>query len=133
MLAVRGLRAGYGAIEVLRGVDLDVRRGEVVTLIGANGAGKTTLMMTLAGAHTPTAGTIDFEGNSIFGLPSHHVVGKGISLVKEGRGILAPMSVEENLLLGGYLRSPQQIAEAMQHIYALFPILAERRRQPGAH
>ena len=131
MLAVRGLKAGYGAIEVLRGVDLDVRRGEIVTLIGANGAGKTTLMMTLAGAHSPSAGSVEFEGNSIFGLPSHQVVGKGISLVKEGRGILAPMSVEENLLLGGYLRSRQQISEATESVYALFPILAERRRQPG--
>ena len=131
MLAIRGLKAGYGAIEVLRGVDLDVRRGEIVTLIGANGAGKTTLMMTLAGAHSPSAGIIEFEGNPIFGLPSHQVVGKGISLVREGRGILAPMSVEENLLLGGYLRSRQQVSEAIESIYALFPILAERRRQPG--
>ena len=131
MLAVRDLKAGYGAIEVLRGVDLSVRAGEIVALIGANGAGKTTLMMTLAGAHTPSAGTIELENKSIFGLQSHRMVANGISLVKEGRGILAPMSVEENLLLGGYLRTPHQIAEAIEHIYALFPILAERRRQPG--
>ena len=131
MLSVRSLRGGYGSIEVLRGVDLDVQRGEIVTLIGANGAGKTTFMKTLAGVHAPGSGTIDFEGSSIFGLQSHQVVARGISLVREGRGILAPMSVEENLLLGGYLRSPQQAAEAIEYIYGLFPILAERRRQPG--
>ena len=131
MLSIRSLRSGYGSIEVLRGVDLDVQSGEIVTLIGANGAGKTTLMKTLAGVHPPGSGTIDFEGNSIFGLQSHQVVARGISLVREGRGILAPMSVEENLLLGGYLRSPQQVATAIEYIYGLFPILAERRRQPG--
>ena len=129
MLSVRSLRGGYGSIEVLRGVDLDVQRGEIVALIGANGAGKTTFMKTLAGVHAPGSGTIDFEGSSIFGLQSHQVVARGISLVREGRGILAPMSVEENLLLGGYLRSPQQAAEAIEYIYRAVP---DSRRAPAS-
>ena len=131
MLQVSDLDAGYGAIKVLRGVGLHVKSGEIVTLIGANGAGKTTLMMSLAGALSPTSGKIEFEGASIFGLKSHQIVARGINLVKEGRGILAPMSVEENLMLGGYLRSSAQIATAIDQVYEMFPILAQRRRQSG--
>ena len=131
MLVVRDLTAGYGALEVLRGVSLEVRSGGIVAIIGANGAGKSTLMMALAGSLPPTGGTIEFQGQSIFGLKSHQIVGRGISLVKEGRGILAPMSVEENLLLGGHLRPRRDVVVAVEEVYALFPILADRRRQPG--
>jgi branched-chain amino acid transport system ATP-binding protein len=131
MLRVSDLNAGYGAIKVLRDVSLQVMPGEIVTLIGANGAGKTTLMKALAGALAPTSGKIEFEGTSIFGLKSHRIVAMGINLVKEGRGILAPMSVEENLMLGGYLRKPAEIATAIDQVYEMFPILAQRRRQPG--
>ena len=131
MLRVSNLNAGYGAIKVLQDVALQVMPGEIVSLIGANGAGKTTLMMSLAGALMPESGEIEFEGQSIFGLKSHRIVARGVSLVKEGRGILAPMTVEENLMLGGFLRSSAQVASGMDRVYDMFPILAERRRQPG--
>ena len=131
MLRVSNLNAGYGAIKVLQDVALQVMPGEIVSLIGANGAGKTTLMMSLAGALMPESGEIEFENQSIFGLKSHRIVARGVSLVKEGRGILAPMTVEENLMLGGFLRSSAQVASGMDRVYDMFPILAERRRQPG--
>ena len=102
MLTIAGLRAGYGKIEVLHDVALTVAQGQIVTLIGANGAGKTTLLKTISGLIRPTAGTIEFEGESIVRRPAHKIVARGISHVPEGRAILKRMTVFDNLRMGAY-------------------------------
>jgi branched-chain amino acid transport system ATP-binding protein len=134
MLKVRNLEAGYGALKVLRQVSLHVSAGEIVTLIGANGAGKSTLLRALAGLLAPRGGEVLFDGASIRGLPAQRVVGLGIALVPEGRQVFAAMSVEENLVLGGYVaarrgRDGEGTARAFDQVYGLFPILRERSAQ----
>jgi len=134
MLKVRNLEAGYGALKVLRQVSLHVSAGEIVTLIGANGAGKSTLLRALSGLLAPRGGEVLFDGASIRGLPAERVVGLGIALVPEGRQVFAAMSVEENLVLGGYVaarrgRDGEGTARALDQIYGLFPILRERCAQ----
>jgi branched-chain amino acid transport system ATP-binding protein len=129
VLAIRGLKAGYGEIEVLHGIDLAVDKGEIVTLIGANGAGKTTLLKTISGLIRPAGGAIDFEGRSIVRLPAHRIVGLGISQAPEGRAILKRMSVYENLLMGAYSRSDKDIRPDADAVMQRFPVLAERRTQ----
>ena len=124
MLQIDGLHSGYGRIEVLHGVTLNVARGEIVTLIGANGAGKTTLMQAVAGVQ-PSAGTIRFEGKDIARVPAHLRVGRGISLVPEGRQLFAPLSARDNLRLGTWSRSGAEIGKGFERICALFPMLAE--------
>lgn len=124
MLQIDGLHSGYGRIEVLHGVTLNVARGEIVTLIGANGAGKTTLMQAVAGVQ-PSAGTIRFEGKDIARVPAHLRVGRGISLVPEGRQLFAPLSVRDNLRLGTWSRSGAEIGKGFERVCALFPMLAE--------
>ena len=131
MLAVEGLKCAYGRIEVLHGVDLEVRRGEIVALVGANGAGKTTLLRTLSGVHPAFAGRIGFEGADITYAKPHARVGAGIVQVPEGRQIFAPLSVEDNLRLGGFRRSSGTPAKDIERIYSLFPILGEKRRLPA--
>jgi branched-chain amino acid transport system ATP-binding protein len=128
-LCIRGLRSGYGKIEVLRDVTLDVAQGQIVTLIGANGAGKTTLLKTISGLLRPSAGSITFEGKSIVRRPPHKIVELGISHVPEGRAILKRMTVIDNLRMGAYVRNDSEIAEDIEAALARFPLLLERRLQ----
>ncbi|MGC1883637.1 MAG: ABC transporter ATP-binding protein [Pseudolabrys sp.] len=128
-LSIRGLRSGYGKIEVLHDVTLDVARGQIVTLIGANGAGKTTLLKTISGLLRPSAGSITFEGKSIVRRPPHKIVELGISHVPEGRAILKRMTVIDNLRMGAYVRTDSKIAEDIEAALVRFPLLSERRLQ----
>jgi branched-chain amino acid transport system ATP-binding protein len=109
MLSVRGLRAGYGKIEVLHEMSIAVEQGQIVTLIGANGAGKTTLLKTISGLVRSSAGTIEFEGRNIAGMAAHKITGLGMSLVPEGRAILKRMTVIDNLRMGAYVRDDKDI------------------------
>ena len=129
MLAVRGLYSGYGKIEVLHDVSLDILQGQIITLIGANGAGKTTLLKTISGLLRPTAGTIELESANIARRPPHKIVKQGISHVPEGRAILKRMTVLDNLRMGAYVRSDSEIARDIESVLARFPVLSERRMQ----
>jgi branched-chain amino acid transport system ATP-binding protein len=132
MLSVRGLRAGYGKIEVLHDVSIDVAQGQIVTLIGANGAGKTTLLKTVSGLIRPAGGTIDFEGQSLVRRPAHKIVMLGMSHVPEGRAILKRMTALDNLRMGAYVRRDKEIDSDIEAVYARFPVLGERRAQLAA-
>jgi branched-chain amino acid transport system ATP-binding protein len=133
MLKIRNLDAGYGKLRVLKNISLHVDGGEIVTMIGANGAGKTTLLHTIIGLIKPTKGEIRFLGQSPIRTSVGRIVASGCALVPEGRQVFAPMSVEENLLLGGYVLHKEQgraaVLKELEHQYELFPILRERRRQ----
>jgi branched-chain amino acid transport system ATP-binding protein len=130
LLEVQGLRAAYGNIEVLHGLDLRVEEGEVVTLIGANGAGKSTTLRCLSRLHDAKAGKIVFAGKDLASAAAHDVVRLGLVHSPEGRRVFARMSVAENLDLGAYIRDDKaQIATDLQQVYDLFPVLAERREQ----
>ena len=129
MLQLSGVHAHYGHIHALRGIDLSVQVGEVVTLIGANGAGKSTLMMSLFGRPRASAGRIVFNGEDITGLPAHEVARRGIALVPEGRHIFPRMTVMENLQMGAVLADPLNFEVDLKRMFALFPILDERRHQ----
>ena len=131
MLSVDGLTSGYGRIEVLHGVSLDVRAGEIVTLIGANGAGKTTLLRAISGVQPIKAGSIRFDGQPIERLPSHARVALGIVQVPEGRQLFTPLSVEDNLRLGAWSRRAADLGSDLAGVYALFPMLAEMRGLPA--
>jgi branched-chain amino acid transport system ATP-binding protein len=127
LLAIENLRSGYGRIEVLHGISLEVARGEIVALVGSNGAGKSTLMRAISGVQ-PARGAIRFEGEEIAKLPPRDRIARGIVPVPEGRGLFAPLSVEENLRIGAWCRSDGEIGKDIEAVYALFPVLAERRR-----
>ena len=129
LLTVDGIRVSYGAVQALDDVSIRVAEGEVVTVIGSNGAGKTTLMKTIAGLLESLSGTISFEGQDITRLEAHAVVGKGVSLVPEGRQVFGQMSVHENLILGAYSRGGQALDDDFERSYKLFPRLHERRDQ----
>ena len=129
MLSVKNLRSGYGKIEVLHDLGLDIRQGQIVTLIGANGAGKTTLLKTISGLLRPSAGNIFFEGTDIARRRPHAVVALGISHVPEGRAILKRMTVLDNLRMGAYVRADAEIERDINAVLARFPVLAERRQQ----
>ena len=130
MLEVRGLAVSYGGIRAVKGIDLDVKRGELVTLIGANGAGKTTALKALAGLIRPAAGRIHYNNKDITAHPAFKLVREGLALVPEGRGIFGLLTVEENLAMGAYSRADRaQVAADFDRIYTVFPRLAERRRQ----
>jgi branched-chain amino acid transport system ATP-binding protein len=132
MLSVDDLHVRYGAITALRGISLTVAEGEIVGLIGANGAGKSTTLRSLVGIVRPTRGTIIFAGESLLGRTPESIVRRGISLVPEGRRIFPGLSVEENLRLGAAIqRDRAAIATDLERWYGFFPILGERRRQPG--
>jgi branched-chain amino acid transport system ATP-binding protein len=131
MLSLRGITAFYGAIQALKGVDLDVHLGEIVTLIGANGAGKSTLMMTICGAPRARTGRIVFDGRDITQLPTHEIMRLGIAQAPEGRRIFPRMSVHENLLMGAHNRPNTEIEESTELVFALFPRLKERMGQRG--
>jgi branched-chain amino acid transport system ATP-binding protein len=132
MLAVAGLRSGYGKIDVLHGVGLTVGQGQIVALIGANGAGKTTLLKTVSGLIRPAAGTIVFAGREIAGRPAHKIVALGMSHVPEGRAVLKRMSVLDNLRMGAYVRTDSEIERDIDAVMARFPALAERRHHLAA-
>ena len=130
LLEVRGLKVSYGGISAVRGIDLDVKIGELVTLIGCNGAGKTTTLKALAGVLKPVAGHIRYDGADITAHPAHGLVRRGLALVPEGRGVFGRLTVEENLAMGAYFRSDRVGIHAdFDRVYALFPRLAERCRQ----
>ena len=129
LLEVRGLTVAYGGIKAVKGIDFDVAEGELVTLIGANGAGKTTTLKALAGLLQPAAGTVRYDGRDIAGTPAHELVRLGIALVPEGRGVFARLTIDENLAMGAYTRRDAAVAADYDRAYALFPRLAERRRQ----
>ncbi len=129
MLEVRGLRAGYGGIEVLHGIDLDVVEGECVALIGANGAGKTTTLKTICGLLAPRAGSIRLRGREIAGLSGHAIVRAGVTMCPEGRQVFPQMSVVQNLRMGAYARSDDEQTADLERMMDMFPILRERARQ----
>ena len=132
MLRLRGVEAGYGGIVALHGVDLEVREGEIVTLIGANGAGKSTLLLTISGLVTSRQGAIEFAGEPIHRLAPNRIVERGLCQVPEGRRIFPHLTVQENLALGAYLRHDRQgIKDDFDYVFTLFPILASRRHQDG--
>lgn len=127
MLAVKNLRSGYGRIEALHGVSLDVAAGEIVTLVGANGAGKTTLLRAISGVQPISSGRIYFDGSAIEYTPPHERVALGIAQVPEGRQLFAPLSVEDNLKLGAWRRRRIDSSTDLHRVYDLFPMLAELR------
>jgi branched-chain amino acid transport system ATP-binding protein len=134
MLKIENLSAGYGKVQVLHGISLDVAKGSLVTLIGSNGAGKTTTLRALSGMIAPTGGRIMLGGEDIAGLPSHEIARRGLAHSPEGRRVFATLSVADNLLLGGFTRltgsRPRgEIARDLDRMYTLFPRLAERRAQ----
>ena len=132
MLEVKGLRVAYGGIQAVKGIDLTVAQGELVTLIGANGAGKSTTLKALAGLLRPASGSIHYNGMDITARPAFELVRQGLALVPEGRGVFGRLTVEENLAMGAYSRRDAAgIATDRDRVYGLLPRLAERRRQPG--
>jgi len=130
LLAVESLHVAYGGINAVKSVDFHVEPGEAVALIGANGAGKTTTLKALAGMLKPASGRIVYDGSNIAGLPSHMLVGRGLALVPEGRGVFARMTIAENLLMGAYgRRDAGAVREDAERIYTMFERLRERRAQ----
>ena len=130
MLEVKGLKVAYGGIHAVKGIDLAVAAGELVALIGANGAGKTSTLKALAGALKPAAGAIHYNGENITARPAHELVGRGLALVPEGRGVFGRLTVEENLAMGAYSRRDRARVQAdFDRVYERLPRLAERRRQ----
>jgi branched-chain amino acid transport system ATP-binding protein len=126
MLEVHALRAGYGAVEVLRGVDIEAGKGEIVAVLGSNGAGKSTLNNAISGLFRPFGGAIRFEGESIFGARSEDIVARGVIQVPEGRRIFPNLTVRDNLLLGGFRRARANRGRNLERVVAAFPRLAER-------
>jgi branched-chain amino acid transport system ATP-binding protein len=127
VLSVENLRSGYGRIEALHGVSIEVAAGEIVTLVGANGAGKTTLLRAISGVQPISAGHVRFAGRSIEGIPAHARITLGIAQVPEGRQLFAPLSVEDNLKLGAWTRGAVDRDANIHRVYELFPMLAELR------
>jgi branched-chain amino acid transport system ATP-binding protein len=131
MLSIQNVTTHYGNIQALHGVSLEVRAGEIVTLIGANGAGKTTLLMTLCGKPHPTSGEILFEGQPLTRLPTHEIVRCGIAHSPEGRRIFPRMTVLENLKMGAIATDPKYYPDDIERCFTLFPRLKERLHQRG--
>ncbi|QYJ16584.1 High-affinity branched-chain amino acid transport ATP-binding protein LivF [Rubrobacter xylanophilus DSM 9941] len=132
MLELESVSAGYGNLQVLHGVTLEVKPGELVALIGANGAGKTTTLRAISGFIRPSSGSISFEGEPLAGKRPHDIVRKGLVQVPEGRSLFGGLTVLENLSMGGYTRTAAEREEALREVYELFPVLEERRDQPAA-
>ena len=130
MLKIDNIDVYYGAIHALKGISLEVKEGEIVTLIGANGAGKSTTLRTISGLLKPKTGSITFLGQNIEGVRAHEIVKKGISQVPEGRRVFAEMTVMENLDLGAFVRKDKAgIQQDLKHVFELFPRLEERKNQ----
>ena len=133
MLQVKDLSMSYGAIQAVRHVDFEVKKGEIVTLIGANGAGKSTILKTISGIVKPQSGSIEYQNESLVGKRAPQIVAAGVSQVPEGRHVFPAMTVMENLQLGSYLQKDRsQIEARLQEIYQMFPILKERQHQDAA-
>jgi branched-chain amino acid transport system ATP-binding protein len=131
MLVISGVHTFYGNIEALRGVDVEVNAGEIVTLIGANGAGKSTLLMTICGNPRAAEGSVVFEGEEITQKPTYEIIRSGIAQSPEGRRIFPRMSVMENLQMGATTAAPQFFEDDLKKVFLLFPILKERQDQRG--
>ena len=131
MLSVRGVETFYGKIQALRGVDMEVHRGEIVTLIGANGAGKSTLMMTICGNPQARTGQIVYNGKDITNLPTHDIMSMSIAQSPEGRRVFPRMTVLENLQMGAILEDEKWFDDDLRKVFELFPRLKERRSQRG--
>ena len=130
MLDIKKLEVAYGGIKAIKGISFHVNEGELVTLIGANGAGKSSTLRALSGLIRPAGGTVTYKGEDITGIPSHALVGKGIALCPEGRGVFARLSVHENLLMGAFARNDKaQILQEVDEIYTMIPRLKERTTQ----
>jgi branched-chain amino acid transport system ATP-binding protein len=129
-LRLSGAKVAYGAIDAVKGIDLEVRPGELVSLIGANGAGKTTTLHAIAGTLPLAGGRILYQGEDVGSLPAHQRLRRGISLVPEGRGIFTRLTVEENLLMGAYARRDRDgVAGDLERVFQMFPRVKERLRQ----
>ncbi|WP_409967825.1 ABC transporter ATP-binding protein [Bengtsoniella intestinalis] len=131
MLSVKNLVAKYGHIEALNDVSIDLKEGQIISIIGANGAGKTTLLSSISAMKKPESGSVIFMGEDITGMKPNKIVKKGIAHVPEGRHIFAGMTVRENLLVGGYTSTKQEIKDTMEEMNELFPILKGRESQMG--
>ncbi len=130
MLKVDNIHVSYGSIEAIKGLSFEVNQGEIVTLIGANGAGKTTTLQTLSGILKPTKGSITYKGTDLVKIPAHKILPMGVAHVPEGRRIFQQMTVLENLEMGAYIFSKSsEVDEDLDHVFASFPRLKERRRQ----
>ncbi len=133
VLKLSGVTSGYGDVQILWGIDLEVREGEIVSIVGSNGAGKTTLLRTISGLVRATGGSIIYDGKDIIRARPDIVVGQGIAHVPEARRLFRGLSVRDNLLLGAYLRvDRQEILADMEFVYNLFPILKEREKQDAS-
>lgn len=131
MLSVENLSSSYGRIAVLHDINLTVQAGEIVALVGSNGAGKTTLLRALSGVQPITSGSIRLDGAAIDHLPAHARVVQGMSQSPEGRQVFGPLSVEDNLRLGAYRKQDGKVHSRLDHIYDMFPVLAEKRALPA--
>ncbi len=130
LLKISGLKVAYGGIQAVKGVDLEVREGELVTLIGSNGAGKTTTMKAITGGLKPNEGSVEYMGKSIAGVGAWDLVKTGLAMVPEGRGVFARMTITENLQMGAYTRTDKaEIAAGIERAFATFPRLKERKDQ----
>ena len=129
MLRIEGLRAGYGELEILHGIDLEVQEGEVVALIGANGAGKTTTLKTISGVVRASTGSITFDGEGIHNWQPRQIVSEGLIQVPEGRKLFPELSVRDNLFLGSYRRGRSEADDTVDEVFELFPLLSERSDQ----
>jgi branched-chain amino acid transport system ATP-binding protein len=129
MLELNGISTHYGAICAVNNVSLQVRQGEIVSLIGSNGAGKTSLLMTVCGNPRASGGTVRFEGEDITNLPSHLIMRKGLAISPEGRRVFPALTVAENLQMGGFFLTKAEIQAGMEHVYQLFPRLLDRADQ----
>jgi len=130
LLELRKLQVAYGGIQAVKGIDLLVRRGERVCLIGANGAGKTTTLKGICGVQAVKAGSVHYDGEDITGIASYRLVRRGLSMVPEGRGVFGALTIDENLAMGAYTRRDRAgVATDVERVFSLFPRLRERRRQ----
>lgn len=131
LLRVSGMESCYGRIKALKGISLEVRRGEMVALVGANGAGKTTFLRTLSGVQPMSGGSIHFGGEDISKLRSDMRMRRGICQSPEGRQVFGPLSIDDNLRLGAYTQPRHQIEEDLEKVFAMFPVLKEKRQLPA--
>lgn len=130
LLEVKDLQVFYGVIQAIKGISFEVNQGEIVTLIGANGAGKTTTMQSIMGLIKPRSGSVVYDGKEITGMPTHKIVGMGMTQVPEGRRVFSELTVYENLLMGAYTEKDRsKIKEDIEEIYTIFPRLGERKSQ----
>jgi branched-chain amino acid transport system ATP-binding protein len=132
MLEISDLHVNYAHVEAVRGVSLTVNPGKITLVLGPNGAGKTTTLKAVAGIQPPASGTVTLDGQDITGLPAHAIVRRGVALVPEGRRVFGPLTVAENLRLGGYTASKSEFDETLAWVYEMFPILKERSEGAAA-